>query len=352
MTQMSWSSRHDVHGARLRFGALITGLLALSGALAISAPAAASAPAPPPPDKCESRPESKTDDVGRTFSPIFYCSTKAASAVYANPFDRKKLVDSGLMNASANVWVICQKQGRANPVPTGASSNTWWLYTKGDKAAANSYGYTQGWGYLPANAVTQATKDKQVPGVPGCPEAPPPSLPKPPPPPPAPGACIDCDGDGYASNVDCNDRIPAINPGVADIPGNAVDEDCSGSAAPFPKLDSTVGYAFVKSGNRTVFTRMSILSARAGSIIRVSCSGRGCPFKAKTRKVGKDAGKLNLSKLVRRPKLRGGTRLEVQATKPGTIGIVRRFEVRARKDPKTTILCLAPNAKRPTRCGL
>jgi hypothetical protein len=350
---MSWS-RYDLCAARLRDRALIGGLLALAAAVALPAVAEAAAPPPPPPPgTCEARPESKTDDVGRTFRPIFYCSTKIASPVYANPFDRKPLDDSGAMNAAANVWVICQKQGRANPVRPGTASNNWWLYTQGDKAVANTYGYTKGWGYLPANVVTQATKDKQVPGVPPCPDAAPAQQPKPPPPPP-PGACTDCDADGYPSNVDCNDRIAAINPGVADIPGNAVDEDCSGSPAPFPRLGSTIDYGFAfKSGNRTTFTKLSVGPARAGSTIRVRCTGRGCPFKAaKTRKVSKDARKLNLVKLMRRAKLRPGARLEVRVTKPAMIGTVGRFTVRAGKAPKATFLCLTPGAKRATRCGL
>lgn len=37
----------------------------------------------------------------------------------------------------------------------------------------------------------------------------------------------DGDGDGWPSNVDCNDASAAINPGVAEVPGNGLDDDCS-----------------------------------------------------------------------------------------------------------------------------
>ncbi len=42
-------------------------------------------------------------------------------------------------------------------------------------------------------------------------------------------ACQDQDGDGFASQVDCNDADAAINPLAFDIPANGVDEDCSGA---------------------------------------------------------------------------------------------------------------------------
>ena len=44
----------------------------------------------------------------------------------------------------------------------------------------------------------------------------------------------DADGDGVSPPADCNDRNAEIRPGATDVPGNGIDEDCSGADAQSP----------------------------------------------------------------------------------------------------------------------
>ncbi|MCK6552637.1 fibronectin type III domain-containing protein, partial [Myxococcota bacterium] len=49
----------------------------------------------------------------------------------------------------------------------------------------------------------------------------------------------DGDGDGYRRSMDCDDGDATVNPGVAEVCGNTIDEDCSGAAnaCPPPPVD-------------------------------------------------------------------------------------------------------------------
>lgn len=49
-------------------------------------------------------------------------------------------------------------------------------------------------------------------------------------------ALPDVDADGVAAPADCDDRNPARRPGLVDVPGNGIDEDCSGADAIAPAV--------------------------------------------------------------------------------------------------------------------
>jgi Ca2+-binding RTX toxin-like protein len=161
---------------------------------------------------------------------------------------------------------------------------------------------------------------------------------------------LDRDGDGFLRPSDCNDADARIHPGVVDIPGNTVDEDCLNGPAPFPLLDSAIAVTFTFSRSFTVFDSVTIRRARAGSTLRMACTGRGCPFRTRTRKLRRNQRAQTFTRPLGRARLRPGARLELRVTKPGTIGVVARYTVRAGKAPARTDRCIAPGATRLSRC--
>jgi hypothetical protein len=181
-------------------------------------------------------------------------------------------------------------------------------------------------------------------------------IPPPPPgpvePPKLPDPCIDCDADGSSAAVDCADDDPGIHPGAMDVPGNGADEDCSGRDASIPALETSVAFKFFRHSNRryTTVRRLVVQPAPAGSTIRLRCSGGGCPFKTKTRAVTRKIAKLNLLPLLRHAKLQPRARLEVQVTKPGTIGRSKVFTMRSNGFPRETDRCMTSGGK-PGKCS-
>jgi hypothetical protein len=145
------------------FVMMLAGLALSLAGLVVAQPAQAAS-------YCTASNQPVTDDVGNYFAKRYYCSTYTGSAVYGNIGSwqaGQPLDDTGYMYASSSVWVICQYNGRPNPVIQG-NTNTWWLYTQGDVARPNQQGYTHAWGYLPATAVSQGGQNQPVPGVPTC----------------------------------------------------------------------------------------------------------------------------------------------------------------------------------------
>ena len=160
---------------------------------------------------------------------------------------------------------------------------------------------------------------------------------------------LDRDRDGFNRPEDCIDDNAAIHPRAVDVPQNGLNEDCEGVDADFPSLGSTLRATFRGfAGGFIKFKTLRLVRARAGSTIRISCSGRGCPFrKARRYKVRANRTNLNLLRRVRRIRLFSRSKVEVRVTRPGTIGLMFRWRGRA---PRVTERCLRPGVRRPQRC--
>ncbi|MBE2314859.1 putative metal-binding motif-containing protein [Solirubrobacter sp. CPCC 204708] len=174
--------------------------------------------------------------------------------------------------------------------------------------------------------------------------------PAPPPPPPS----RDRDEDGYNVPQDCDDADATVNPGARDAPGDAADEDCSGSPEPWPVLRSYVRMPvqWAARDPRSNVLRLELTDLPRGTVVTVSCASRKrgvCPYKSR-RHTAARAGTLVVRKPFGARRLPAGTRIEITAQPREAIGLVVSFVLRAGAVPKRTERCLAPGATKPSAC--
>ena len=163
----------------------------------------------------------------------------------------------------------------------------------------------------------------------------------------------DRDGDGTPNSRDCKPDDAKIHPGAKDIPGNHIDEDCSGRDAAYPRIKSRARLAVALSRR---YARVRSLAARnvpAGARVQLRCSGRSCPFRhSRARTVRRSSAVVSLmSARLRKLKILPVTTFEVYVTRAGQVGRVVRYRFgRAGRRPAQRTLCLAPGASKPGRC--
>jgi len=160
----------------------------------------------------------------------------------------------------------------------------------------------------------------------------------------------DKDGDHYPAGVDCRDDEATIHPGAVDKPGDGIDQDCRGGDARFPDLGARVFASWKIFPNYTRFVDLAVTRSPAHVRVKLTCHGRGCPFKAKQRTIGKATSRFSLRSLIKGARLRRGTRLEIRVTRSGYIGLVTTWVMRSPADPKRSDRCMIPGRKRTSRC--
>jgi hypothetical protein len=160
----------------------------------------------------------------------------------------------------------------------------------------------------------------------------------------------DRDHDGIPRPQDCNDADGAIKPGLPEVIGNDVDENCDGRTDPFPPITGSVLNAWEGAGSGTRNVRLTVRRFPRNTAIVMSCDGRRCPFDTVRRRVGSRGRSVSLRRHFRNRSLPRGTEIEVRLTIARRVGRVLRYTIRGPGDaPDVEFLCLVPGG-RPAGC--
>jgi hypothetical protein len=117
--------------------------------------------------------------------------------------------------------------------------------------------------------------------------------------------------------------------------------------SPAPRLDATVRIRGTIYRDRVRVRLLSVTSLR-GAQVRVSCTGRGCPFRAATVRVRATGRTVRIRRLER--SLRPGAVIRVMVTRSGRVGKYTRFRIRRDAAPARHDGCARHGPARPVRC--
>jgi Putative metal-binding motif len=153
---------------------------------------------------------------------------------------------------------------------------------------------------------------------------------------PLPAPPADADHDGSNVTVDCNDHDASIRPGAVDIPGDKIDQDCSGADAARPHVTARVTVFWRVNRRIAKVNAWSIAGLPAKAKVTVACRGPKCPFK--TRAVKANGRSLNLRTALKgRLMFHAGSKVTVTISAPQMVAKVIRYTIRAGKLPLQTV---------------
>jgi hypothetical protein len=141
-------------------------------------------------------------------------------------------------------------------------------------------------------------------------------------------------------------------------PARAIQAVRGGATGPRGAVTSIVQWKFAYHPS---YTRVMVLRATGilqGMTLRLTCTGRGCPFARRatstrascagvSRSSCSTSSSIDLSPAFSHRRLRAGARITIRITRRNWVGKYYSFEIVARKPPSVALSCLAPGSRLP-----
>jgi hypothetical protein len=109
-------------------------------------------------------------------------------------------------------------------------------------------------------------------------------------------------------------------------------------------------WTFAASDKYTKVLALAVKSLPAGSLVLVTCRGKGCPYGRTASSITRSGSTLNLAPKFRKRQLKPGAKITVYVVRTGWLGKYYTFQFRAKKAPKVSNGCLAPGTTKTAAC--